>query len=252
MGKTSYLLAAGIWLTACGYSGVSELAGPDSTRCGVTLNGINAIPPNQTQTTLQISTFRDCAWNAGSNVAWLQVSPANGQGEGPLSLTASANASLDTRTAVVMVNGASFQLTQASAGISANAGQQASDGSTTQPSNEQTPQGASESGGTTVQNPNGAVGSSTQPADDGGGASGGAGNNGGAAGNGNPSGSNTSGGTGASGTENGNAGGQGQGNSGTGNGNSGTGNGNSGNGSNGNGNGNSGNGNGNSGKGRGD
>lgn len=227
--------------TACGFSGASRLAGPDTARCAVTLGGGTTLPATQTQTTLQVATSRDCAWSAASNQTWLSVAPGNGQGDGTVSLVAAANPASGPRVAVVTINDTGWTLTQTGATVSASAPAPAQPGGTTSepppvvgspPASPETPPGEPP----IVTSPDSSP-SNPEP--------------------GNPSGADSGSGNGSGGTETGNGngdGGQGNGNgngNGQGNGN-GNGNGGQGNGQgNGNGNGNSGNGNGNGGSGKG-
>ncbi|HEX5110454.1 MAG TPA: BACON domain-containing protein [Vicinamibacterales bacterium] len=102
-------------VAACGFSGATQLAGPDATRCAVTLGGSNALAATQTQAALQVSTSRDCAWSAASNQSWLSVAPGNGQGDATVSLTAIANPASSARVAVVTVNNTGWTLTQSGA-----------------------------------------------------------------------------------------------------------------------------------------
>ena len=106
---------------ACGFSGASQLAGPDAVRCAVALDGNNApLPATQTQATLQVSTAGDCAWTAASNQSWLSVAPGKGQGDSTVSLAVAANPGTASRIAVVSVNTMRWTLTQVGTAVSSS------------------------------------------------------------------------------------------------------------------------------------
>lgn len=90
--------------------------GPTPVRCELSFNSTSAsVPAAATQVSVGVVTTAECAWTAQSSVSWIQLTPANGQGEGTLSLSVAANSQQSTRSGSVTVNGVPFSVTQAAA-----------------------------------------------------------------------------------------------------------------------------------------
>jgi hypothetical protein len=107
--------AAALVTSSCGSSSQTEtLTSPSNTRCGLQVTTeSSAFPPAGGSGILRISTTRECAWSARSDVAWVTVaSPADGQGEGSVRFTVAANAEPSSRSASLSVNDQRVQVSQ--------------------------------------------------------------------------------------------------------------------------------------------
>jgi hypothetical protein len=98
---------------ACSGTSVSQLTGPSETACSVNANApLQPLAAEGDRVTVSAAASRDCLWTASSQSSWLQVSPANGQGDGTLVIVASANASSDVRIGAILINGVRLAVTQ--------------------------------------------------------------------------------------------------------------------------------------------
>jgi hypothetical protein len=61
---------------------------------------------------LTISAASACAWTATADVAWADIAPGSGRGNGTATLRVDANSSFDSRTMTVRLNGQSFRVPQ--------------------------------------------------------------------------------------------------------------------------------------------
>jgi hypothetical protein len=59
-----------------------------------------------------VTAGRECSWNASADTSWLQLTPASGQGDGEITLLASANQQSTSRTATIVVNDFRVSVTQ--------------------------------------------------------------------------------------------------------------------------------------------
>jgi hypothetical protein len=117
--RSATILAALLASAACGGTTVAELAGPDAVRCQISLGSATAsVPAEGGQISLAVSAARDCTWSSQTDVAWVQVSPASGQGEASISVTVAENPATTGRTGRVTVNAQQFQISQAAASAS--------------------------------------------------------------------------------------------------------------------------------------
>jgi hypothetical protein len=72
-----------------------------------------ALAANGDRVSVPMTAARDCLWSASVDAPWLQVSPATGQGDGAVTVTASPNPSSNPRIGTVSINGTSVAVFQA-------------------------------------------------------------------------------------------------------------------------------------------
>ena len=101
---------------ACGGSTtVTEITGPTGTaaRCQTAVSASSGtLPAGGGTVTATVSAGRECTWSASSEVEWVRVAPASGQGQGTLEVTADANPAGQPRSAAVVVNEQRLSLSQ--------------------------------------------------------------------------------------------------------------------------------------------
>ncbi len=100
MGLVFALVAAG-----CGSS--SETAtSPTAVRCGLSISEIQsaAYPPEGGSGAIQITTARECAWSALSDVGWVKLRGTSGQGDGVVEFTVDRNQTSAPRSGGLRVN----------------------------------------------------------------------------------------------------------------------------------------------------
>ena len=115
-GATTTLLWLALPLASCGGTEISQLTGPDGVRCVAEITGVpTSVPATASQATGVVATERECSWTATSSASWLTVSPVEGQGETPLTLSIAANGTSSSRSATLIVNEARVTLAQAAA-----------------------------------------------------------------------------------------------------------------------------------------
>ena len=101
---------------ACGGTEVSQSAGPTPVKCGTSLSGVpGSFAASGTRLNATVSTTRECAWQAATDVAWLQVSPASGQGEASLTVTVAENTVAAARSGAIVVNDTRVTVSQQAA-----------------------------------------------------------------------------------------------------------------------------------------
>ncbi len=89
----------------CGGTTVTELGGPNPTRCLTSFSTPSpTIPAAGGKASVTVSAERECTWSARGDGAWLQISPTSGQGESAITITASENPEARPRSADVIVN----------------------------------------------------------------------------------------------------------------------------------------------------
>ena len=89
---------------ACGSTSVTEIAGP-SARCDVGFSApVDSVSAVGATVNASVSLARECAWTASSDVSWLQISPASGQGEAAVVLTVVENPIAHPRSGTLTVN----------------------------------------------------------------------------------------------------------------------------------------------------
>ena len=100
----------------CGGTEVSQSTAPTPVKCGTTVNGVpGSLSASGGRVSVTVSTTRECAWDAATDVAWLQVTPRSGHGEAPLTLTAAENTVAAPRSGSVVVNDTRVTVTQQAA-----------------------------------------------------------------------------------------------------------------------------------------
>jgi hypothetical protein len=102
-----------ILVSACGGSTRSSVVGPsgEATRCQISLTS-PPVPSGGAHVNAQLTTARDCAWSATSEVPWLVLEPSSGQGEGTIVLAAEPNPTGRSRNANIAINDQRFVITQ--------------------------------------------------------------------------------------------------------------------------------------------
>jgi len=107
-------LSLAVVAASCGETNIAQLAGPGDTPCTVSANApLQPLSAEGDRVTVSAAASRDCLWTASSQSSWLQVSPANGQGDGTVVIVAAANASTDLRIGAILINDVRLTLTQA-------------------------------------------------------------------------------------------------------------------------------------------
>jgi hypothetical protein len=100
-------------IAACGGTSITQLTGPDTTRCQSSLTDVPRIPAQGGQIQAGVLAAPECTWSVSSEAAWIQVNPpASGQGEATLTLIAAENPEAATRSGVLSLNGERISLTQ--------------------------------------------------------------------------------------------------------------------------------------------
>ena len=104
-------------VASCSSSSTSDLGPlPVSTRCAANLSA-DLMTPDASGGTgrLSIGVNRECEWTARSDVSWMSVSAANGQGEANLTYTVSANPDGVPRRGRLLVNDNQLEVAQEAA-----------------------------------------------------------------------------------------------------------------------------------------
>jgi hypothetical protein len=106
-------LGTGIdWLDVS-YGGLTASAQIAVGSCGYTLQPANQLVPSTGGVaTIPVNTASGCWWTAGGGDSWLTFSQASGTGSGTISLTASQNATADSRVAAVTLANQTVLVTQ--------------------------------------------------------------------------------------------------------------------------------------------
>jgi len=103
----SILFAASLTVITAGCGGATTDygVGPATARCQVGVASTPpTFPPSESSASVAITTARDCTWTAASEAAWVRVNPANGQGNGSVTISVAENAQTHARTASVVIN----------------------------------------------------------------------------------------------------------------------------------------------------
>ncbi|HTM05582.1 MAG TPA: BACON domain-containing carbohydrate-binding protein [Vicinamibacterales bacterium] len=111
------LFVAFLPLIACGSTSVTEVTAPStsSTRCQISLATTPTMPAGGGRVDVGLQAERECTWTAASEASWIQVSPASGQGEASISLTAASNPQAAVRSGTIVVSGTRYTISQAAA-----------------------------------------------------------------------------------------------------------------------------------------
>ena len=116
-------------LHACGgSSAVTNVTSPTTiTRCPITLQPFDGQVPAQGGTgSITVGAARDCTWSASTEGPWLAIrSGANGQGDGAVEFSATANPDPAVRRGAVVLNGQRAEITQAAAACTITLGESA-------------------------------------------------------------------------------------------------------------------------------
>ena len=108
-------LLAGL-LTGCGSSSTTNVTAPSDARCAIAVSGPMPVIESAGGTgRLNIRINRECTWSARSEVDWIAISPASGQGEAQIDYSVAANPLAAPRTGVIVVNDQRTELRQAAA-----------------------------------------------------------------------------------------------------------------------------------------
>ena len=111
------ILFLAIMAARCGDTAVSEVAvAPTGVRCQTSLaTPPSAFPSGGGSVKVVVSAARECSWTLSSEAAWIQVSPASGQGESEATVSAAANEQARSRSGAVVVNDQRVTVTQEAA-----------------------------------------------------------------------------------------------------------------------------------------
>src|SRR6476469_5420022 len=96
----------------CGSTSVTQSTAPDIPRCQTTLGTVPTVPAAGGKVEVGVVAARECGWTASSNSSWIQVSPASGQGEASITLTAGANPQGIARNGNISINGSQVAVVQ--------------------------------------------------------------------------------------------------------------------------------------------
>jgi len=110
------LVAATVAAQGCGSSSQTEtLASPSASKC--TIQATTDVPSFSAaggSGLVRIGANRDCQWTVKTDAAWLTIAqPTDGQGDGSVRFTVSANGSPAARTAGIAVNDQRLEISQA-------------------------------------------------------------------------------------------------------------------------------------------
>ena len=85
-------------LTGCSSSSTTNVTAPSDARCAIALGGPMPVVESAGGTgRLNISINRECTWSARSEVDWIAISPASGQGDAQVDYSVAANPLFTTR-----------------------------------------------------------------------------------------------------------------------------------------------------------
>jgi hypothetical protein len=93
----------------------SPTPSPSPSSCNATITGLpSSVSTGTGRYPFTITIASNCAWTARTEVSWADVAPGSGSGNATPTLNVNENTAFFTRTLTVIVNGQSFQATQAS------------------------------------------------------------------------------------------------------------------------------------------
>jgi hypothetical protein len=116
--RTSLLIAAGVLVIAwsCGGTTSTNLIGPSEVRCAVSLLVPDGeMPAARTSGSIDVAAERECAWSARSEVDWIALTSASGQGDGRIEFVVAENAVPVARSGRIVVAEEAAALVQAAA-----------------------------------------------------------------------------------------------------------------------------------------
>ena len=108
----SLTLALACLSSACGTSS-STITGPSLDRCSITVaNSMSSVAASGGNGRVSVTAGRECTWSVTTNVPWIALTAASGQGDGGVDYRVSANPSPESRRGVVVVGGQSLEVVQ--------------------------------------------------------------------------------------------------------------------------------------------
>ena len=100
----------------CGGNSVSTTTGPSPVKCATSLSGLPVtLPATGTKVQATVTAERECSWSVTTDVSWVKLSPATGQGEGSVTVAVAANDNPVARAGAIVINGARVTVSQAPA-----------------------------------------------------------------------------------------------------------------------------------------
>ena len=100
----------------CGGNSVSTTTGPSPVKCATSLSGLPVtLPATGTNVQATVTAERECSWSATTDVSWVKLNPATGQGEGSVTVAVAANDTPVARAGAIVINGARVTVSQAPA-----------------------------------------------------------------------------------------------------------------------------------------
>ena len=99
------LVTAAVLVTGC-RSTSTNVTGPSSAKCAISLSGTGLTVPGGGGTgTVGISVNRECSWTATSQAAWIAMTgPTSGQGPATLTFSVGANPAAAVRRSAIVIN----------------------------------------------------------------------------------------------------------------------------------------------------
>lgn len=104
-----------VTLTAsgCGSTTATAVSSPSPVRCQMTVSAQpTSFPPDGGSAVVNVTSARECAWNAATEAGWLRLSPASGQGDGVVTATVASNDQPQPRSGQLTVNDQRITLSQ--------------------------------------------------------------------------------------------------------------------------------------------
>jgi hypothetical protein len=110
------LVACAAIAAACSKTSTSVSA-PSGTKCSVTVTNAPStpFPSSGGSGTIGVNTTRDCTWTVSADSNWVTIATANGQGEGTVRFSVSANLVPSPRSAAIVISSQRVPLSQAAA-----------------------------------------------------------------------------------------------------------------------------------------
>jgi hypothetical protein len=110
------LLGFALMVAGCGGTELSQTTGPTPVKCQTALTGMPAsLAASGGRLNATLATTRECAWTASSDVPWVTVKPATGQGDASLSVVVAENTVAASRSGAILVNDGLVRFTQQAA-----------------------------------------------------------------------------------------------------------------------------------------
>jgi hypothetical protein len=101
--------------SSCGGSASTSMTAPTSiNRCAISMKGIDGpLPAEGGSASVAVTAARECAWSASAEGAWLSIKTgANGQGDGVVEFSATANPDPQLRQGAITANGQRSEISQ--------------------------------------------------------------------------------------------------------------------------------------------